>query len=376
MRIVAGTVGFVLLLAVLWDTFETIILPRSVMREIRIARLFYRNLWFCWSVTARRLRNGRRREVFLSSFGPLSLPLLIGVWAICLIFSFALIHWSLGSALHDSEAPNRRHVAFGTDMYMSGTTFFTLGFGDVTPRTGLGRFLAVTEAGVGFGFLAIVIGYLPVLYQSFSRREVGISLLDARAGSPPSAGELLRRHSQAHSLGALEDELRDWERWAADLLESHLSYPVLAYYRSQHDRESWLAALTMILDAAAVLQLEFDGAPAWQRSVIWQAKMTYAVARHAAVDLALVLGMSPEPPEPDRLSDAGCTRLGEILKSAGMKFVDERAAAQRLQQLRADYEPYVNALATRLLLDLPPWFVEGSTPDDWQMSVWDSEHHF
>src|SRR5205823_221885 len=140
--------------------------------------------------------------------------------------------------------------SFGTDFYFSGSTFFTLGMGDVAPQSNVARALAVIEAGTGFGFLALVIGYIPVLYQSFSRREVSISLLDARAGTPPTGVELLRRHD-----GDMEEFTRiliEWEKWSAELLESHMSYPVLAYFRSQHDNQSWLASLTAVLDACAL----------------------------------------------------------------------------------------------------------------------------
>src|SRR5204863_6718456 len=138
-------------------------------------------------------------------------------------------------------------ISFRTYLYFSGSTFFTLGLGDVVAGTWTGRILTVLEAGMGLGFLAIVVGYLPVLYQAFSRRELNISLLDARAGSPSTAAELLRRHFDGNASVELGAFLRDWERWAAELLESHLSYPVLAYYRSQHSNQSWLAAMTTIL---------------------------------------------------------------------------------------------------------------------------------
>src|SRR5207249_10659172 len=155
----------------------------------------------------------------------------------------------------------------------------TLGYGDVVPTGAWGRSLAVAEAGIGFGFLAVVISYLPVLYQAFSRREITISLLDARAGSPPSAGELLRRLAHARSLAGVGPLLVEWERWSAELLESHLSFPVLSYYRSQHDNQSWVAALTTILDTSALLIAGVDGPDGHQ------ARLTFAMARHAAVDL-------------------------------------------------------------------------------------------
>src|SRR5204863_9671350 len=151
---------------------------------------------------------------------------LLTIWAAGLILGYAIIAWAL------SERLNVRQPTFFTYVYVSGTTFFTLGLGDIAPVTRLGRALAVIEAGNGFGLLAIVIGYLPVLYQSFSRREVSISLLDARAGSPPTAAELIRRHAGSGNIGEIDRLLRDCEQWSAELLESHLSYPVLTYYRS------------------------------------------------------------------------------------------------------------------------------------------------
>src|SRR5207249_4357985 len=197
MRLLGGVLGAMLLATVLWDAFETIILPRRVSGRIRLTRLFYRSTWIPWRAAARAL-SGRKRDVFLSIFGPLSLILLLALWAVGSVFSFGLLQWAAGSAMRvvgDGGAGGGGGApGFWSDMYMSGTTFFTLGLGDVVPRTALAKTLTVIEAGTGFAFLAAVIGYFPVIYQAFSRREVAISLLDARAGSPPSASELLWRH--------------------------------------------------------------------------------------------------------------------------------------------------------------------------------------
>src|SRR5262249_46157166 len=141
--------------------------------------------------------------------------------------------------------------SLGDYFYVSGITFFTLTFGDVVPTGAVGRVLSVLEAGLGMAFLAVVISYLPVLSQAFSRREATISLLDARAGSPPAAGEFLLRLARGGGVASLDGFLAEWERWAAELLESHLSFPPLAYYRSQHANQSWLAALAAALDASA-----------------------------------------------------------------------------------------------------------------------------
>jgi hypothetical protein len=345
-----------LLVVVLLDTFEVMILPRRVRHAYRLARLFYRSAWGLWRAAARLLPAGRWRNGFLGAFGPLSLFFLINVWAAGLIAGFALLHWSLGTALAGADG------GFFTCLYFSATTFVTLGYGDLVPTGVGGRVLSVAEAGIGFGFLAVVISYLPVLYQAFSRREITISLLDARAGSPPSAGELLRRLAAARGLAGAGPLLAQWERWAAELLESHLSFPMLSYYRSQHENQSWVGALTAILDTSALLLAGVDGPDGYQ------ARLTFAMARHAAVDLAL--GLRTPPPAPDRLPAADLARLWESLRGAGLALRDGPAVAKALGELRGLYEPFVHALAAHFQFALPP-FQPGKPPvDNWQTSPW------
>ena len=367
--IVAGTFGIVLFFSIMWEGFETIVLPRSVTRSLRLTRLFYLTFWKITSGTARRHKPSGRREMFLSFFGPLSLPLLLGFWAILLVLSFALMEWALGPRAY---FPVRAQTGFGSDLYQSGVTFFTLGYGDITPRTGAARALSVLEAGVGFGFLALVIGYLPVLYQAFSRREAAISRLDGRAGSPPTVGELLRRHAQAQNMEALIPLLAEWETWASEILESHLSYPVLPFYRSQHDHQSWLAATTAIMDTCAVLMIGVQGGPPWQTAMQWQARMTFAMARHAIIDFAYVFHTAPLALEPERLSPKSLDRLRGQLAAVGLPLCDSPEDTQNLTELRRLYEPYVHALSEHFLLALPPWHGDPLSQDNWQTSAWDS----
>src|SRR6058998_1925615 len=281
MRFPVALIAIVLIGIVLWDAFEVIVLPRRVTRRWRLARFFYRLTWKPWAAIARRIASRTRRESFLGFYGPLSLLFLLVLWAASLVLGFGVLQWSLVTTMHTPE--NQR--SFGTYLYLSGTTFFTLGLGDVTPRGPLARGLTVLESGVGFGFLALVIGYFPVLYNAFSRREVSITLLDPRAASPPTVAELLRRHGRYH-LHHLDQFLNEWERWTADLMESHLSYPVLAYFRSQHANQSWLAALTTVLDVCALLM-------AGAAVPVWQARVTFGMARHAVVDLVRVFHLDP-----------------------------------------------------------------------------------
>ncbi|HEV3262709.1 MAG TPA: ion channel [Gemmataceae bacterium] len=349
-----------LILVLLVDGFEAMVLPRRVTRSYRYTRLFYRNTWMLWRGVAQRMVPGKRRETFLSVYGPLSILMLFVTWVLGLIVGFAVLHWSLETVAPTPDGP----AGFPTYLYLSGVTFFTLGYGDVVPVVPVGRCLAVGEAGLGFGFLAVIIGYLPVLFQAFSRREVTISLLDARAGSPPSAAQLLLRVAHAKNIAAVDPFLAEWERWAAELLESHLSFPVLSYYRSQHDNQSWLAALTAVLDTCALLIVAVkDAAP-------YQAQLTFAMARHAAVDLALVFRTPPQPPEPDRLQGDQCLRLREMLREAGLTMREGATIDQKLAELRGMYEPFVNGLSRFLLFALPPIVPEKAVVDNWQTSAW------
>ena len=359
LSLLVGICSILLIFGILWDVFEVIILPRRVSRRVRLTILIYLLTWKPWSLIARHMRNDGRREGFLSFYGPLSLILLLVVWIIGLIVGFAMLQWSLGSSVSGiGEASG-----FPTDLYMSGTTFITLGLGDVIPRTGLARLVTVIEAATGFGLLAVVIGYFPVLYQAFSQREANITLLDARAGSPPSAVEMLRRYGEDKDVNALNQFLREWERWGAELLESHLSYPALAYFRSQHDNQSWLAALTVILDVCTLVLTGIDGVPTHQ------ARLTFAIARHAAVDLSQVLRTPPPEYETKLVRTFNVMKIRKILKEAGMPMREGEAADEQLAKMRSLYESYVSTMADRLLMPLPPWIPTDSMQDDWLSSA-------
>ncbi len=361
MTILSAFLGVVLIVIILGDSFETIVLPRRVTRRFRLARVFFRYTWLSWSALVRSLALGNRKETFLSFYGPFSFLLLLIIWAGGLIAGFALLQFANGSAVNAAGgAPG-----FGTDLYLSGTNFFTLGLGDVIPRTSLARFLTVVEAGIGFGFLALIIGYLPALNQSFSRREVNISLLDARAGSPSTAVEMLLRHRYDQGLEALRELFYEWEHWSADLLESHLSYPVLAFFRSQHDNQSWLGALTAVLDACTLIIVGVEGA--CRR----QAELTFAMARHAVVDISIVLNSPPKETDYDRLPASDLASLRVMLTKEGLGLRAGKEADQKLTDLRRMYEPYVQSLSRYLDIKIPPWISESGRIDNWQTSAWE-----
>jgi ion channel len=360
MNIALTIIGLVILFAVLLEAFESIILPRRVTRRFRLTRLFYRMSWMPYRAFGRRLKSDKTRESFFSYFGPMSLLLLLVFWAASMVVGFAFLFVAAGPPTETYKVP----IHFADALYISGTNFFTLGLEDAVPRTPSTRFITVTEAGVGLGFLAVVIGYLPVIFQNFSKREVSVVLLDARAGSPPTAAELLRRHTYHGGLQALESLFFEWERWSAELLESHLSYPVLCYFRSQHDNQSWLGALTAILDACALSIVGVEGACGKQ------AQLTFAVTRHAVVDLAQIFHATPRPPHPNRLPAAELARMRQVLSEASLKLRTGEREDKQLNDLRAMYEPYVTALADFLAIKLPPWIHSQKVVDSWSTSAW------
>ncbi len=366
MSILTGLLGVALILIILGDAFETIVLPRRVTRRMSLARLFYRSTWLFWLTIVRLTFSRKRQENFLSWYGPLSLLLLLILWATGLVIGFGLVHWSSGSTLKTPGGP----AGFSTYLYLSGTTFFTLGLGDIAPNSSIGRGIIAIEAGMGFGFLALVIGYLPALNQSFARREVNISLLDGKAGSPPTAGEMLRRHSHDRGLEELQQLFHEWENWSADLLESHLSYPVLAYFRSQHDNQSWLGALASVLDASAFVIASMEG-PCER-----QAKLTFAMTRHTVVDLAQILDCPPHKPKHDRLPLGELTSLRKMLASAGLSFREGSKVDQALTELRQMYEPYLNSLSNYLNISIPAWAPKSKPIDSWQRSAWGRDKGF
>jgi hypothetical protein len=366
MHLFALIAGMICCLAVALDAFQTIILPRRPAGRLRITRAFFILTWWPWARLTPHIGSKKAQEQAYSVYGPLSLLLLLGLWALLLLVGFALFFFAMGSPFVD--AMHMREVTwltmFRTDLYVSGTTLFTLGLGDVVPHALGARALIICESAVGLGLVALVIGYVPVLYQAFSRREVSVALLDARAGSPPTSTELLRRHAFEGGEEALTVLLAEWERWSAEILESHISYPILCYYRSQHDNQSWLSALVAILDSCALLISIMEGTPARQ------AQLTFAMARHALIDLGHVFHLEARAKVAesvdDRLPAAEFARLCEVLGDIGMRMCGDTDSASRLRTIRVLYEPHAIALSEYLRMSLPTWIPEPSAKDQWR----------
>lgn len=354
MHAIAVILGLALAAITVADAFQTVVVARHAHALPALTRLVYRLTWTPFAACARLIRSERRRDKYLGIYGPLSLLLLLGIWAVGMIVAFGVLQWSM--PLQRDGASSR--LAY--DIYFSAATFFTLGAGE--PQNVASRYLMVLEAGFGFSFLGLVIGYLPVLYQSFSTRELRILLLDARAGSPPSAAQFILRLRD--DAATLQERLADWEEWALDQLQSHLSYPMLAYYRSQHTNQCWLAALTTIVDVSALAMLAGEG------SIKRQAELTFAAGRHALVHTASIFRAETQRHRHDRLPSAEFSRLRGVIAANPTPLRSDRIAEPELKKLRAMYEPYAAALAAYFVMALPPWIPSARAIDNWQVDSW------
>jgi hypothetical protein len=331
MRVVAGIAGAVLIALMLSEFFVTFMLPRRVRRDPRIARGLIRLFWRPWRGFARRLSTAAA-DTFLGLFGPLALLSELLTWTVGLILGFALVEYAAVGG------------GFGHGLLFSSGLF--LSAEGVSGSTAV-HVIALFEAAIAIGVLFIVIGYLPAVYGSFSRREIAVSQLATRAGSPPAAGAILCRAAKRERWRELERDFQSWEEWAAELMETHLSYPILGYYRSQHVNQNWLAALTAMVDVAAfVSAIETDGENE-------AANITYSIGRHALADLSLQFRVKYRDAE--RLSDAEFDRLYEAVQDAASSPVDKEEARRRLAELRRAYEPKAQGLSDWFAIELPPW---------------------
>ena len=360
MRILVGCLGGALVVVMLFEIFLAFLLPRRVKRDPLLARRVSVYAFRPWSALARALPE-HTADTLLGMYGPFGLLLDLAVWVALLMVGYACLQWAGASHL----AP-RGAVSVGQAFYYSAATLVSTGTGSLAAHDSFAQVVEVIEAATGFSVLTIVIAYLPSLFQAFSRRETTVSQLDARAGSPPSAGRLVVRAAQRGGWPALNDYLRGWEVWSAELMETHLSYPILGYFRSQHVNQNWLSALCTILDASA---LAVAAAPA---GTVEDARFTFAISRHAIADLAYTFRVRPHAATAvDRLPPADFDALIAAVAATGVRFGDStEVIRERLARFRALYEPHAEAIAGRVALRLPPWLAPESPTDNWRTTAW------
>jgi len=249
----AALAGALLVLMVLSDAVGTLMVTRGLPGRWRPTRIFYRGTWRCWRAIGVRIRSSTRQEHFLSLYAPLSLLTLLLIWLAGLTVGWALIFVGQRSELHGAGD-------FGSLVYYSGTALLTIGFGDLTAQSTLLRMLTLLEALTGLGTIALLISFLPALYGAYGRREARLLTLDDPSGERIQPTSLIVLGAPDGDVERLYRFFADWEMWAAELLESHVSFPMLALFRSQHEGQSWITALGVVVDSATMMCALVPGA--------------------------------------------------------------------------------------------------------------------
>ena len=334
LRVLEGVFGALIVLTIGQDVFLTVVVPRrapSFGRYFRLSRYLIFRFWPVWRGLGLRMSSAEKRETFLGVFGSVALVELLGGWVIFLILGYGLIF----HALRDQVQPVPESLSQA--MYFGGTSLLTLGFGDFVAVGDPARVIALVAAANGLSLFAATITLLFTLYGSFQRREVSVVVLEAGASAPPSGVTLLETYALAGILDELPRVFREWQSWSAEVLDSHLAYPILAYFRSSHDNDSWISSLGAVMDAATlVLTTIEDGPKGW-------AKLFRAVGGHCLEDLVQNLRLPDEPEvgvERDEFDEA-CRRL----ERAGFQLQDLDLAWARFSRMRMEYAGRVNALA-------------------------------
>ena len=340
-EIIEFVAGAVVVFFVLNDVFQSVVVPRpSPWGGFRLTRLVIRGSWRVWRTLG--LRGGpEKRERMLGTFAPRVLIGLLLVWIVGLILGFGLMMYALRAQTH----PQLENLPMA--MYYAGTSLLTIGYGDIVAQSALARLVSITAAIAGLGLIALAISFIFSLYASFQRREVLVVTLDARAGAPPSGVSLLESASKLGLRDDLAQLFFDWEKWAAEVLDSHMAYPLLAYFRSSHDNESWISALGAVLDAATLVQTTVVDVPRGP------AKMMYAMGRHAVEDLARYFRI-PRDHEPgvERYEfDEARARLASV----GYTLLAPDDSWVAFARLRSEYAGALN--------DMAKWFA--APPTQW-----------
>ncbi len=336
-----AVVGLALVWLALYDVFQSVIVPRAVNRRWRAAAHLTRAAWRVWRALARTISDGVRRENFLSTFAPFNLVASLAMWVVMLVVGFGCVLFALRAQLRPAD------VSFPSALYLAGTSLLTIGFGDIVGRAGLARLVTLAAGASGLSVVAVVTAFLFAVFGSFQRREAQVVVIGARSGSAPSGVGLLTVAGHARLRASLAPVLRSAQSWIAEVMESHLAYPILVYFRSSHDDESWVATLGTLMDASALLMTTIDGGDEGDG----EASITFAIGRHAAHDITHYFGIPALGSGPGIIRsefEEACDRL----EAAGFQLCRRDEAWEKFSALRSTYAAPLNAIAR--WLEIPP----------------------
>jgi hypothetical protein len=341
LNIMSIALGAAIVAVTLNDVFQSVVVPRATGRRFRVSFYVWRGMWQLWPRLAWRIYagDGDRREELLAIFAPFILVSMLGFWAGLLIVGFGFVLWGLRGGIIPS------HASLGTMLYFAGTSTLTIGFGDVVARGMLPRLVSILAGLAGLSFLSILTAFLFAIFGAFQQRETFVVMVGARAGTPPSGVDLLAIAGYSRTHEDLMQLMIEAQRWAASVMESHLAYPMLAFFRSSHDDQSWIGTLGTLLDAATLMMTTLTGIRDGQ------ARIFYNVGRHATGDLARYFRVDIEQEnvgiEREEF-DHACDRLA----TAGYRLRERDEAWAQFAHLRSSYAPHLNALAK--FFEIPP----------------------
>ena len=331
LEILAYLAGVGVVVFILNEVFQTVVVPRPTPARFRLARWIVIPGWRLWRVLGLRKLDANRRERMLGTFAPAIVVVLLVTWIALLIVGFGLQLWAL--RLQIQPVPHN----LGDAMYFAGTSVLTIGFGDIVGTSGLARLDALAAGASGLGTIALAISFLFSLYTSFQRREVLVVMLDSRAGAPPSGVSLLEAYIKLGMLHEVHALFADWERWSAEVLDSHQAYPLLGYFRSSHDNESWVSALGAVLDAATLVLTTVIDIPRGP------AQLMFSIGRHAVEDLGRIFRVDGEPQIGVERYEFDEAR--ERLAAAGYTLLGPEESWVAFSRIRSQYAGTLNAMA-------------------------------
>ncbi|NNC81619.1 MAG: two pore domain potassium channel family protein [Acidimicrobiales bacterium] len=330
-------IGVVLVASVLADMINTLVTTTNSSWNWWLTRILYRRTWSLTQTVGRVIKNETKRERFYSVFAPLSILLMLASWVAQQIVGFALIWWGLGD-LSGADG-------FVDSLYYSGVVFFTVGFGEVVPIEDVGRFGALIEAFFGVLTVALVIGYIPALYSAYSAREQKLLTLDDGTEERITPTNLVLSQCPNADPERLEDFFKEWEAWVAHVLETHVTFPMLSLFRSQHPGQSWITALGLVTDAALHMEL-IEGQQA--KSAYWLIRRS-ARLLHALTEGADISEYRAQLDEGYESSNEELFReLYDTLEGHGFTMIPFEEAVVHSQELRRTYDAHLEFLIDRL----------------------------
>ncbi len=342
--IAACVVGAALLGLTFYDLFQTVVLPRPAVNKVQLARLVVRPLWRMWRWVGLRAAASRldRSEARLAAFAPISLLVLFLIWAFALVLGYALIIYGLRDEFRPALAD------FPAAFYVSASTLVPLAYGDFVPEQGFARVLIILESANGVILAALAITLLFELYGAFRSREEPVVALDALAGAPASAVQLLETAREKGMDGILKETFGEWRQWSSMVLESHLSYPLLVYFRSSHDNEAWINSFGAVMDSAVLMLSSMTDEPE-----VGAAKLMYTIGNHLVEDLTWVfrLEVGADPIIERSEYVAAIARL----QKAGYNAHDGEEHWKMFATKRGKYASALNQIATYLAAPPAPW---------------------